>query len=193
MNRYENDESDFEYIGGKKVLKDGRVLRVRQTMMDAAPDQRLTKVLRDYRQQVTDGLTNDSLVLYKPGFRAFRTTNDAVRDELEDRELDRLGYLDGKDEELRTSEAWFANPPVGQGSHDLPSEPEEGVACTINGYPGVWRRTKAKATFRPGYEFRMVCVPVGRSVEFSERLRFVRSGNRRCMAWRGTKATCSRR
>ena len=84
-------------------------------MMDAAPNQRATRVLRDYRQRVTDGLNNtDRLVLHRPGFRAF-PASDAVRArDNESRELDRLEYLDSKDAELRspptnTEPGWLKN------------------------------------------------------------------------------------
>ena len=67
---YENDEEDFEILNGKKVLKDGRTLRVRTTMLDSRSL---------YPVRISDG-TGDPLSLNRPGFRMH--TDDKVRNSL---------------------------------------------------------------------------------------------------------------
>jgi hypothetical protein len=50
---YDNDDSDFEYINGKKCLRGGKVLRVHVTTMDSA-----SKVMRDYTRDQTMRVTD---------------------------------------------------------------------------------------------------------------------------------------
>jgi|HubBroStandDraft_6_1064221.scaffolds.fasta_scaffold1232364_2 hypothetical protein len=46
MTRYLNDDTDFETINNKKVLKDGRRYRAKMVLMDAAPDnQRRSRIV----------------------------------------------------------------------------------------------------------------------------------------------------
>ena len=107
--KYLNDPEDFEIINGKKVLKDGKTLRVPAMMRDGTTDRQATQLLRDYRQRVSDGLTNkdrgytDSGMMHRPGYRAFPASDIVRARDAESRELDELEYLDSKDAELRTA------------------------------------------------------------------------------------------
>ena len=148
---------------GLGEILDGDVLRV--AMTDGKPNQHP-------RSRITDD-SGSEWGLHRPGFRVEFGGNVGdvlVRDgAMADRAEQNALYISDKKSELRRAPAaWWNNDDVGitgQGAHDLPSEPKEGVSCTINGQAGVWRRVKAPATFRSGSEFRMVCVPIGRSAD----------------------------
>lgn len=144
---YENDEDDFEIINNKKVLKDGRTLRVRTTMLDS-------KSL--YPVRISDG-SGDPLSLNKPGFRTF--TDDKLRNRLADeKELDYIDYENAKATEWRDVSA----PPNSTHPGWLQSSEEqmtEGQSCTVrneffpqhNGEPGTIKM----------YKGRLCCVPEG--------------------------------
>jgi hypothetical protein len=157
---YDNDDSDFEYINGKKCLRDGKVLRVRTTLMDSASN--LTQaIMRDYstkaRTHVSDGGSGDPLWAHKPGYRTY--TDAKTRATLsEERAFDRAAYLEDQDNTFRnTSPSWSGNPPTGQGTHNMRGVEDipEGTACTINGCPGKWQRVNGT----------MICIPNDRSAD----------------------------
>jgi hypothetical protein len=157
---YDNDNSDFEYINGKKCLRDGKVLRVRTTLMDSASN--LTQaIMRDYstkaRTHVSDGGSGDPLWAHKPGYRTY--TDAKTRATLsEERAFDRAAYLEDQDNTFRnTSPSWSGNPPTGQGTHNMRGVEDipEGTACTINGCPGKWQRVNGT----------MICIPNDRSAD----------------------------
>ena len=158
MKRYLNPESDFEIIDGKKCLKDGRVLRVHQIMMDSAN----TKTIR-----ISDG-SGSALFLCRPGWRM--VTDQRVRQSIaEERLLDRLAYLDSKDAELKnTSPGWAGNPPTGFGTSNMPGETDApiGSACTIRGPDFV------EHFGGPGkigvFRGRKTCIPVGVTVDAAD-------------------------
>ena len=65
MKRYPNDDSDFEIIQGKKVLKDNRVYRAIMVLMDAAPDNQRRSRIVDAAQP------GDPYGTHRPGYRVF--------------------------------------------------------------------------------------------------------------------------
>jgi hypothetical protein len=154
---------------GLGPIQDGDVLRC--SLGDSKMPPHLEKTLRSYvdratRMAISDGSDQfDPFALNKPGYRTYRDAR-ARADYNETRELNRADALTDADNDFaNTSPSWASTPPTGQVSHDLPKGPREGQSCTLNGYPGVYKRVQAPATFRPGRESRMVCVPVGRSAD----------------------------
>lgn len=130
---------------GLGEILDGDVLRV--ALGDGKTSQQPVRI--------TDGSFSD-LALCKPGFR--REVGGNIGDVLvrDGARRDREEQYALRDAEQaaaykNTSEVWWNNPPTGQGTHDLPPEPQEGGVCTINGYPGRWERVNQPATFRAGY------------------------------------------
>jgi hypothetical protein len=71
----------------------------------------------------------------------------------EERALDRADYLTDKDSDFaNTSPAWSSTPQTDQGARrnvpgieDIP----EGTSCTINGWPGKWKRVNGTMTCIP--------------------------------------------
>ena len=141
----------------------GDVLRV--GMANSKLSYRMQETLHDYVRQpvhVSDG-SGSRLSLSRPGWR-LTTALDRRAALSEEKELDRLAYLDAKDAEFRnTSPGWSNNPPTGAGANSFRGGEEvvpEGTACTVRGPefvgsgqfggPGVMRMYKGK----------MTCVPV---------------------------------
>jgi len=147
---------------GLGEILDGDVLRV--GMADSKNP--VHKVMRDYTREtmrdqtmrVTDGgSTGDPLWAHKPGWRTYHDAG--MRQHVaEDRALDRADYLTDKDTDFaNTSPAWGSTPPTGFGSRDVPGIEDipEGTSCTINGWPGKWKRVNGT----------MVCVPNNRKAD----------------------------
>jgi hypothetical protein len=65
MTRYLNDDSDFEIVNGKKVLKDNRTYRAKMVLMDAAPDNQRRSRIVDAAQP------GDPYGTHRPGYRVF--------------------------------------------------------------------------------------------------------------------------
>ena len=157
MNTQNDDLFETVTRNGKtyRVVKDRKQVSFKMTMMDS--NARLEQVggpsktrhAHDARPvRISDG-SGDPLSLCRPGFRMV-TAADKRAAISEERELDRLSYLDSKDAEFRnTSPGWSNNPPTGQGEHGVPTEQEagEGFACTVRnqwfplnvGDPGMMR------------------------------------------------------
>ncbi|HEV3160249.1 MAG TPA: hypothetical protein VGZ89_09730 [Xanthobacteraceae bacterium] len=87
MTRYLNDDTDFETINNKNVLKDGRRYRAKMVMMDAAPD-------NPRRSRIVDAQGKDGLALNKPGYRVLQDTMNVS---------ERQKAYDAYDHDLRTA------------------------------------------------------------------------------------------
>ena len=138
-------------------IEDGDVLRV--GMADSKnPMQRM---LNDYvdratRMAISDG-TGNPFALNRPGYRTY-TDARMLANLAEERELNRADALTDADTDFKnTSPSWAANPPTGQGAHDVPGvkQIKPGTSCTINGWPGTWQWVDGT----------MTCIPNNRSAD----------------------------
>jgi hypothetical protein len=118
---------NIDQIDDPNILKDGEVLRVPMTMMDAAaaPPRRS----RTNPTQVTDG-TGDPLGSYRPGFRIADGGNEATQMMREANRDWRDAAYDTYDRELR--DAWRDPDRTGVGSREMIGQ-EEGDLCTVRG------------------------------------------------------------
>ncbi len=99
MSRYDADNDAFEWINGKKVLKDGARARVPLTMQDAMTP--LQREIATERAQLTDSMGNrDEFTFSRPGYRIIADA--AARDALAAARQEYLDYI---------TNAWRTKPP----------------------------------------------------------------------------------
>jgi hypothetical protein len=133
MRRNRNDDADYEYIDGKRILKDGRTYRAGPvTLMDSL-QRAVSRNSSPARITTADG--RSGIALNKPGFRILA-------------EDDAGAYHRARayrEYETQLCDAWrgpvadLYDPHVDFGERGTVAA-KEGRPCTRNGFPGVLRR-----------------------------------------------------